>query len=452
MYNKEQIYNLIDQTLELAGDHPARVSITSQAEGLSRIANSEIHQNVYEDRTTLTISVFASHKESSISTNILTPEGLADAVKEAIANLNLLPESEEQPSLVNDPLEVETISFNQELHDSFSVVARAKMIAEGLATIPTHLKAFGQLSYKTSAWGIGSSTGIKRFSNNNQVDFNLVISDDKGGSGFANMSAFKPEEVNLSDVFAIALDKVLANQDPIELEPGAYTVILEPLAVSNLFSSLLFSGFSGRSLLHKMSFLTDRLGEQVFSEKLTAIDDWSNPLSPGVAFDAEGSLRQKLTLLDKGIPLDVAYDLATAKKAGVNGTGHTVSFYGRNGAIPINIVIANGEKPLSQIIAETDKALLVTRFHYMNPVNMRQAILTGITRDGFFLIENGKISKAVRNMRFTESMLKAFNQIEEISLDYKRIASFLGASCLPAMKINNFHFTGKTSFSDTKPE
>ncbi|MCL2498626.1 MAG: TldD/PmbA family protein, partial [Symbiobacteriaceae bacterium] len=422
--------------------------VTSSAEGLSRIANSEIHQNVFEDRTTLSVTIYDAKKASSISTTLLSDEGIAEAVAEAIANLALLPEGEEKPPLVTEPQEMETRQFNQALHEGFGVETRVKLVAEGLKSIPEPYTAFGQLTYRAGNSGMGNSAGIRRFSDSNQVRFSLLISDDKGGTGYATMMANTPEEVDMAAVFKTALTKAQLNQNPIDVAPGAYTVILEPMAVSNLLGSIMRS-FSGAALQSKQSFLTDRLGEQVFSEKLTVVDDWTDPLSPGVAFDSEGTPRSKLTLVEKGVAKEVAYDQASAAKAGTKTTGHAMAFMGRGGASPSNTVVSGGSKSLEQIIAETDKALLVTRFHYMNAVNARQAQLTGITRDGFFLVENGKITQAVRNMRFTESMLLAFNQIEEISSDVKRMGAMMGASSVPGMKISNFHFTGTTSFTDT---
>ncbi|HZW48793.1 MAG TPA: metallopeptidase TldD-related protein, partial [Bacillota bacterium] len=223
----------------------------------------------------------------------------------------------------------------------------------------------------------------------------------------------------------------------------AYTVILEPNAVFNLLMYTTLLGFSGKSLQQKSSFLTDRLGEKIFDEKLSIQDDWENENALGIPFDFEGTPRQKLNLIDKGVAREVAYDLASGAKAGVASTGHSVGM-DMFGAVPINFVVTPGQQTLDEIIAETKQGLLVTRFHYMNPVNPRQALLTGLTRDGFYQIENGKVIAAVNNMRMTESMLKAFNQIEAISSDCERLSAFVGNVYVPAIKINQFHFTGKT--------
>lgn len=451
MFNKAQIFDLIAKALSYTTDHQAQVQVTSSSEGLSRIANSEIHQNVFEDRTTLTVTVYTSHKASSISTNILDDISIREAVDQAIANLDLLPDGEEQPPLVSEPQQMETLLFNSELHSSFSVQARAKLVAEGLQSITSPYTAYGQLSYRAQATGMGNSRGIRRYSDGNQVRFSLLVADDQGGAGYASMMANSLSEVDLESVFAIALQKAKVNRNPIDLEPGAYTVILEPLAVSNLLGMMMRS-FSGAAVLAKQSFLTDRMGEHFFSEKLNACDDWTSPFCPGIAFDSEGTPRTRLNLIENGVVKEIAYDLSSASKSGMQSTGHAAAFMGRRGSSPQNVIISGGDKPMEQIIAETDKALLVTRFHYMNPVNMRQGILTGITRDGFYLIENGQITHAVRNMRFTESILLALSNIEEISSDRERVGAMMGSSYLPGMKIRDFHFTGRTSFGDTPGE
>ena len=462
MLSKEKTYDLIAKALSFATGHQAQVQVQSAANGFTRFAHSEIHQNVFEDRTTLYITICAPNKASTISTCVLSDEGIAAAVKKAIANLAVLPDGSEQPGLVSEPAEIETSLFDQRLHDSYGVVARSKILADVFATLPTEYKSYGQLSYGAHSRGMGNSTGMRRYVSGNFLRCSVVISDALGGgAGYADMSANTPEDVDVAATFAIALQKAQANRDLIEVEPGGYTVILEPQAVSGLLGMITRS-FSGSGVQNRTSPLTDRMDEQVLSEKLTIVDDWSSPFVPGVAFDGQGTPRSKLTLLQNGKPQDLAYDIISAKKAGVESTGHAgvsapshssmlMGFRNAGGASPANIIVSGGEKTLAQIIAETDKAILVTRFWYQNAIDARATLLTGLTRDGLFLVENGKITHALHNMRFTESVLEAFNRVEEISSDRKRITPMVNggigrASYLPGMKINNFHFTGNTSF------
>ena len=448
MYSKEQIFKVLETALGYTKGHKARVEVVSRSEGLSRIANSEIHQNVYEENTSLSISIIEAHKASNITTNILTNAGIAAAVEEAIANLELLPEGEAQPELVATPIELETLRFNDQLDAAAGVLPRAKMVADGLALIEAPYKAFGRFSYETLSRGIANSAGITRFSKANQVSLSLIVSDTSGGTGLSLRIAHTPEEIDCSAVFAEALAKAKANHNPIELQPGAYTVILEPQAVMDLTMQALLFGFSGTMVANKVSPLADAMGVKVFSDKLTIVDDWCDPRVPGDAFDSQGTPKQKLTLMENGVVKSFANDQLSALKLATVSSGHALSAMGMSLAAPTNVVIMGGEQTLDQIIAGSDRALLVSRFHYMNAVNMRQAQMTGITRDGFFLVEDGKITHALHNMRFTESLLVALNNIVAISSDRINFSEIFAALSTPAMKIDGFHFTGKTTLGD----
>ena len=448
MFNKETMYQMIQWAIDAASPMPVHVVVTGSAEGLTRFANSEIHQNVFEDKTNLQVILFGSTKKSSVTTNKITKEGIEAAVREAKENLGFLPEGEELPGLVSEPARIELDRFDQSLADEYPAEARALRLAEQLQHVELPYKAYGQLSYSEDSIAIGNSTGIRRYYLGNNVNCSVLISHENGAAGYAAGVGNTKGELPLEALFETAYQKAKANQNPVTLPVGAYTVILEPQAVFNLMMYTTLLGFSAKSIQQKMSFLTDRMGEKIFDEKITIRDDWENPNSLGLPFDMEGTPRSKLTLIEKGIAKEVAYDTETAAKENKKSTGHSVGMGFFAGAIPINLVMEPGKKSLKEIIAETEEGLLVTRFHYMNPVNPRQALLTGLTRDGFFKIEKGQIVGAISNMRMTESMLKAFNQVEEISQDCQRISAFLGNVHVPAMKIKDFHFTGQTGMKE----
>lgn len=448
MFKKETLYEMIDWAIQAAENRPIHVIVRSQAEGLTRFANSEIHQNVFEDRTDVQIVLLDEKKRSTVSTNKITKEGIEQAVKEAIENLSFLPEGDAPPALVDSPDLMEMDRFEPTLEEAFDEEKRAVLLGQELDKIILPYKAFGQISYKENSMVIGNSTGIRRFFRGNSVNLSVLISHDDGASGFASGVANAPAELDIAQVFTKAYDKAKMNHNPETIPIGAYTVVLEPQAVFNLMMYTTLLGFSAKNLQQKMSFLTDRLGEKVFDEKITIKDDWQSEAAPGMPFDMEGTPRTQLTLIENGVAKEVAYDSESAAKEGKKSTGHSAGMGFFGGAIPTNLVMKTGEKTLEQIIAETENGLLVTRFHYMNPVNPRQVLLTGLTRDGFYKIENGKITGAVANMRMTESMLKAFNQVAEISSDTERISAFFANVQIPAMKIENFHFTGQTSIRE----
>ena len=445
MLNKQQSYEIINFIIEQASGYQTRVMVNSQAEGLTRYANSEIHQNVFEDKTSITITITEQKKRSRVSTTVYDKESLREAVAEGIENLEFIPPGEEQPPAVEEPQEISTDHYNSDLAEEFGIVGRAEKLAECLDILESDHKASGKLTYQESSLALGNSNGVKRFAHGNQVNFSALVEvlDEDGGTGYAADTSTRPEDLDLVETFAKAQDKAKMNCEPEELEPGSYTVILEPLAVNNLLRYMSFIGFSAKSVQNQMSFLTGKKGEKVFDSRLTIIDDHTSEHNVSLPFDFEGYPRKKVTLVKDGVVKNFIYDAMSAQKDDVDNTGHSVDMPQRGG-IPLHMLMEPGEKNVDGIISETEQGLLVTRFHYMNAVNPRQSVLTGLTRDGVFRIENGEIVGAVKNMRFTQSMLEAFNNIEAVSCERERTPGFFGNSFVPTVKIGDFHFTGKT--------
>ncbi len=444
MLNKETAYKIIDFVVEEAKGYDARVIVRGGTEALTRIANSEIHQNVEVTSLAVTIVITQGKKRSQISTDLYTPQGLREGVQEAIANLDFLPEGEEQPPLVEAPAEIESLDADPALEQQFSRENRARMLGEAMATLEETYKAYGALTYDTHLIAVGNSRGIKRLATGNGVAFSALVASGQGGSGYADDRSHKAAELDIRGTFTRAYQKAKLNQNPQELEPGAYTVILEPLAVGNILTYLSYLGFSTRSVQNQASFLTGKLGEKVFGDNISIKDDFSDPNTMTLPFDFEGAPRRQVTIIDKGVAKSLTYDMASAKKDGVETTGHSVNLP-HLGGLPLNLVMTGGDQHLDEMIAGTRDGLLVTRFHYMNPTNPRSAQLTALTRDGLFRIKEGKLAGAVKNLRFTESMLEALNNVEALSRERQRTEFFFGNYFVPALKINNFHFTGKSS-------
>lgn len=397
----------------------------------------------YEDNTEITIIITTENKRSEIKTNILTPEGLREATQQAIAKLAFLPEGEVQPPLVDAPAEIAQDEFNPQLDTAYDVESRAKLVKECLDTLSENYLAYGALTITTSQISVGNSQGIRRFSRNNNASFSTIVAGENG-SGYGETQSSRVEDFDFPGAFARAYEKARLNQNPGTLKPGAYTVILEQPAVGGLMTFLSYLGFSGKSVQNQISFLTGKQGVAVFDPRITIIDDYTNENTMRLPFDFEGTPRQQVTIIQQGVAKDLTYDMASAQKAGCPSTGHSVNMPAYGG-MPLNLVMTNGKESLSDIIAGTQQWLLITRFHYMNPVNPRTAQLTALTRDGVFTVEKGKITGSVKNMRFTESMLQAFNKIEAVSSDRQRTSFFFGNYYVPALKINDFHFTGNAN-------
>ncbi|MCB2290561.1 TldD/PmbA family protein [Clostridium sp. CS001] len=442
MLNKKQAYEVIDKVLSKC-KYYTMVSIMCKEEGLTRFANSQIHQNVYNSEDSVTITILHDKKISTVSTNLLSEEELTKAVLEAEENLKFLPEGDVELPQLELPVEIASEEYDSKLGDKFNILNRAKLIKEGVDLLEEGYIAAGALSLTSLAICMGNSKDVRRYTRVDTISFNAVVMHTDGASGYAEYVTNKSEELNVVEQFKYAYNKCKMGVNPISIEPGSYDVILEPLAVGDLLLYMSFIGFSAKDVRTGTSFLTGKLGEKVFGENITIKDDVKNENTMPLYFDLEGYERTSLNLIEKGVAKELSYDARTAIADNVPPTGHSFG-YGGDGGIPINIVMDGGDDTVDGLIKSTKKGLLVSRFHYMNIVDPRQGLLTALTRDGLFLIEDGKIKGAVKNMRFTESMLHAFNKVTGISSERTKVPGAMGFSYVPTLKIEDFHFTSKT--------
>jgi len=443
MLNRQTSYELIDFILAQAEGYPTRVLIMSQDEGLTRYANSEVHQNVNQDQTSITITVTDNNKRSRVTTDTFDKEELKAAVADAIENLEFLPEGEEQPPLAEDPKNIIDDTYRESIHEKFTVKNRAHYLKEAIDTLDEGYRGFGRLLHSENRIAFGNSEGVRRFCRNNGIDFSALVAYDEGGSGYASEKSERADKSDVLGAFSRAHEKAKLNQDAQEIEPGSYTVILEPLAVGNILTYMSFIGFSAKSIQNQISFLTSRQGEKVFDERLNIYDDHTDENTMSLPFDFEGYPRKKLNLIRNGVFEEAVYDAQSARTDGVKNTGHSVDMPSRGG-IPLHLVVGTGNEDMDDLIGKTEDGLLVTRFHYMNVINPRESLLTGLTRDGLLRIKDGEIVGALKNMRFTDSIMRMFNNISGISTERERTPGFFGNFYVPAMKIDDFRFTGKT--------
>ena len=441
MLKKAGAYMVLDRILSTTGSLDMQVILKGENQELTRFAGSEIHQNVASDKLEAEITLGKDGRELKVTTNDFDNESLIKLIKKAGKKLIELPESDNKRNFISEPSDISADNYFKELEREFNIENRAKKLKEAFVELDSDLDAAGSLELNQNFMALGNTEGITRYSRLDKVDFKTVITDQSGATGYAAAVSNRADDINISREFERAADKALQSRDAVEIEPGEYDVILEPAAVGGLISYLSYIGFSGRSVQDGMSFLTDRLGEQIFGDNITIIDDCQDPNTIDFPFDFEGAERQRLNIIKNGVAKELAYDLKSAQKAGVETTGHSVGDPSIGG-FPLHLVMDNGESELAEMIKDTEKGLLVTRFHYINVINPRKAILTGLTRDGTFLVENGKIKSPVKNLRFTQNIIDSLNQVEAISSKQEKVGGFYGFMYLPALKVNGFNFTG----------
>ncbi|MGH2739022.1 MAG: metallopeptidase TldD-related protein, partial [Actinomycetota bacterium] len=236
--------------------------------------------------------------------------------------------------------------------------------------------------------------------------------------------------------------KAEESQHPKDVEPGRYEVVLEPAAVSTLTAFLSFLGFGGRQIVEGKSCFTGRMGEKLMSERISMFDNALSPLTLGLPFDFEGTPKQRVDLVKDGVVLAGVHDRRSAKQAGNESTGHALPPPNPEGPFPLNLFLEPGESSLEDMIAGTKRGLFVTRFHYSNVVHPKEAVITGMTRDGTWLIEDGEIRHPVKNLRFTQSIIDALEAVEMVGRETELASEFFfAASRVPALQISSFNFT-----------
>ncbi len=272
-----------------------------------------------------------------------------------------------------------------------------------------------------------------------------VLMSGNGGAGYAEAFGRTAGELDVDDVGRRAARKAIASVEPRDIDPGRYDVVLEPLAVSTLIGFLSFMGFGGRQIAEARSCFSGRIGQQVAGPKIAIHDDALSPETIGMPFDFEGTPKRHVDLIKDGVVLGGVHDRRSAKVAGIESTGHALPPPNPEGPYPLNLFLGTGEDDLESMIAATKRGLLVTRFHYSNIVHPREAVITGMTRDGTWWIEDGQVTHPVKNLRFTQSILEALTRADMIGSE-SALASefFFAASRVPALRVAEFNFTGRS--------
>jgi predicted Zn-dependent protease len=245
------------------------------------------------------------------------------------------------------------------------------------------------------------------------------------------------------------VNKALRSSNPTDIVPGSYTVILEEDAVADMLFTLGYLGFGALAVQEGRSFMGGRFGDQITGENISIWDDGHDPRGLMLPFDFEGVPKQRVVLINRGIAEGVVYDSFTAsREEGKVSTGHSLPAPNTFGPYPMHLFMAPGQSTKEDMLASTERGIWVTRFHYTNPVHPIKTVLTGMTRDGTFLIEEGRITRPLTNLRFNQSILEAFGQAEMLGSELKLVKSDWGstAACVPAAKLHSFRFTGGTEF------
>jgi predicted Zn-dependent protease len=450
------------------GATEAEVLVVAGDSALTRFANSEIHQNVAERSLSVNLRYVVGKRIAVVSTGKVDTEGLRTLVHRAAA---IARSCEELPDWAGLPGPSGTAASPAVSLDGAtraasaaatsgadvapssigwadgSAAATPEFRAEGVRAVIAAADAVGVMAYGSfatdaEAIAVANSAGIRAAERRTSSQLLTVHMSPDGGTGYAEAVSMDATTIDAAAIGREAAEKARASDNAVSMPAGDYPVVLEEYAVVDITDQLGYLGFSALAVQEERSFAEP--GRRIGSELVTIVDDGSDRNGLPMAFDYEGVAKQRVPLVEAGVCREVVYDSQTAARAGRASTGHGLPAPNPWGPFPLNAVMSAGTTARDELIGGLERGLLVTRFHYTNVVHPKLAIITGMTRDGTFLVEGGKLVGPVRNLRYTQSYLDALAGVSAVSRERKAVRGFLGAAVVPALRIDGWTFTGIT--------
>jgi PmbA protein len=467
MLTQDQAARVFDRIRKLSTADEVEVLFSGGRFALTRFANNTIHQNVEEENHIVSVRTAFGGRTARATTNKLDDDSLRRVVgsSEAMARVQHLdpdllpmPDTREAAGPTGEssaPIQVPSRYFAETA--AITPQLRANGVDKIVNVAQKHkLTTAGIFSSSESVEGIFNSRGLSDWYTQTlaEVSITMLGADSSGWQKANSPDAARLDPLKMAET---AAQKALHATHPEEIPAGKYTVILEPSAALDIVG-FMFWDYSGMAILDQRSFLTGRIGSKLFGENITIWDDVTHPLQTGSPFDGEGMRRRRLPLVESGVVKRVVYARATAErmkrseqkdKAGpIEPTGHGFALPNEMGEMPLNIVFAAPANPqtLAKMIASTERGVLVTRLWYIREVDPYEKMVTGMTRDGTFLVEDGKIKRGIRNFRFNESLIHMLSNVEAMSEPLRACGEESSDMVVPAMKIRDFSFTEVTKF------
>ncbi|MFO8110549.1 MAG: TldD/PmbA family protein [Thermoplasmata archaeon] len=429
-----------------------RISISDSS--LTRFANSRIHQNIAQQNTAVSIRAVKGKKMGSAGVSTLEEDDILSCLRSAEKIAGLQPENPEFKGLPSPKKGKTAPDKYDEYTAKHPPEEKAEMIAEMIdyADGKGVDRIYGALGTVDSTIFIANSNGVQRSGSFSKADLSTtVISDwDKDkGFGRGEQCSGRIKDIKHMDVIKTAVEKGLNNIDMVSIDPGEYTVVLEPMAVNSLVLYLSMMGLSAKAVQEQRSFMNGKFGESIMDERINIVDDAYDMKTIGYPFDFEGVPKQRVEMIKDGVANDVVYDSYTAgKEEDKESTGHALPMPSSYSPMALNPILDGGDSSMDEMVEETDKGILITRFNYCGIIHPVKSIVTGLTRDGTWLIEDGEVKRPVKNLRFTQNLVDAFDSVELIGKEQLLYSMgwMAGHVLCPGLKIENFNFTGGTEF------
>ncbi len=453
MKGRTHLLEIAHEVLRVAKAEGVEVVLIAEKTDLTRFARSQIHQNTGLESIHIGLRLRDGQKAAVSWTSDVTKDGIRRLVHSAQEALARAPKDPGLPPL-QGPSALPQLDAPTVYEDSlaFGPKERAELARRAFEIVGSKGEVYGTLSSGVAEFVYFNSEGSEAYQALTDVHATINVKTESQGSGWAQFSTPRATDLDITAVTERALQKALDARHPRDWKAGEFPVILEPLAYRDLLEYVAYGAFSAKLVQEKRSCLVDQFGKPVFQPALTILDDPLDPQTFPRLFDWEGTPKRTVPLIQQGVPIQPAYDLRTAQKDGVASTGHAM-FPFQDFPMPFHLHVSPGERPIQKILEDVDEAILITRLWYINLVDPMTLTLTGMTRDGTFLVRNGQIVHPIKNLRFTESVVRLWKSDFEHSQEQEVIAptTYYGyrnphGMRVPYVYFPRFSFTGTTQF------
>ena len=442
MIGEPQCRQILETAIQVSGVDECEAFLGTNELSLTRFANNTIHQNVSHSDSQLHIRCVIGKQQGRSTTNDLSIFGIVQCGEAARENAKLMPEDPDFPGLPETAPSTKVLAYDEptaflnpearaNIVQQITIHSeRNKLMSAGFCRTGINERAV--MSTKgTWAHHVGSIAGL------------LITSMTDSSAGWAKGSSWKIDDLQIEQLIEQASSKALSGKNPTTCQPGEYTVILSNYAVDDIISALNFYGMGAQMVQDGRSWMNGLQGHQAMSPLISIWDDGQDQNGCPAPFDCEGVVRQRVDIVDNGVVRNPVYNSYTAGKEGKLSTGHQISPVG--GPSAHNLFMSPGIHSEDQLIQSTGYGIYITRFFYTRLVHSTGCTMTGMTRDGTFLIENGQITKPIKDLRFTQSYVGALKNAEMVgSENTLHINEGSSSTNVPAIKVNSFNFTGVT--------
>ncbi len=447
MIGNENALDLLRNAIRPAMESQVELLMIARDAGCSRYANSVVHQNVHEEVVSVYVRTLDGGRVGLAKVSSMDRTAIGEGIRRARAAVAWGGE-EEGFKAFPSPQPCETVSaFSAE---TFGYDHRRRV--ESLDAVfkeagKRGLRVAGAFTTGVEEVAVVNTNGIEAYQATTVYDVTFT-SIGEAASGFAGKTGTEIEDLNVRSLARRSMEKASEAGGTIVLPQGKYTVILEPKALAELLEWTSYIAFGARQYQDETSFMAGKIGKKIAGENITIYDDALEPVGFPRAFDYEGVPKRRCEIIREGKAVGVVYDTLHASREGRESTGHATPPDSDDGPIPMNLAMQGGEETIDEIISSTERAVLVTRFHYVNGLLEPEiALMTGMTRDGTYVVEDGVPTKRVREMRFTDSVLRILDNVTAVSRERESIRSWWtdeGVYTVPYIRVDGVSFTGRT--------